>query len=207
MVKIKIDKRKDILAHFAIQLKSIGFKKVGHSLIHESEKGLIQVLDFTLGQNTSITRNHLGLGFGIFTDEWFAHLNFGKKPKNFNESHCELRSEFNEFVPKDNNFCWIDLDLNINSIIEKSGLIIGSFFLPQLNQLTTRNRIIEQWNQKGNAIGLPPRGRLSIAIIYWYLNQKSLAKNLIDIELINNKGNPYFKFVIDKYEELKKNAP
>jgi hypothetical protein len=86
---VNMDIRKDILNHFEIKLKPIGFQKNGNSLTRESEKGLIQVIDFVLGQNYSITHNHLGLGFGIFTDEWHEHLNFGSKPKNINESRCD----------------------------------------------------------------------------------------------------------------------
>jgi hypothetical protein len=115
-----------------------------------------------------------------------------------------LRSDFNEFVPKNDNSCWIDLNQDLQLIIDKSKLLIESYFIPQLDNLTSRIKILEQWNLNGNAIGLPPRGRLSIAILYWYLNKKDLANDLIESELFDNKGKPYYDYVIDKRNELKK---
>jgi hypothetical protein len=85
--------------------------------------------------------------------------------------------------------------------------LIESYFIPQLDNLTTRRKIIEHWSLKGNDIGLPPRGRLSIAILYWYLNKKDLANELIELELSDNKGKPYYNYVIDKRNDLNKNAP
>lgn len=201
------DIRNGIINDFEIQLKPKGFRKKSNSLIRETETGLIQVIDFVLGQNYSITHNHLGLGFGVYTDEWFNHLNFGQKPKSINESHCELRSCFNGFIPHDNNFGWIDLKQNLAKVQNQSQLLINTHFIPQLDNLITREKIIEQWKLNGNTIGLPPRGRLSIAILYWYLNKRDLANELIELELLDNKGKPYCDYVIEKQKELNKNAP
>jgi hypothetical protein len=201
------DIRNEIVKHFEIHLNPKGFRKKGNSLIRETETGLIQVIDFVLGKNYSITHNHLGLGFGVYTDEWFKHLNFGSKPKTINERHCELRWDFNEFIPKDNNSGWIDLKQNLALILNQSHSLIDTHFISQLDNLTTRAKIIEQWKQKGNAIGLPSRGRLSIAILYWYLKKKELANELIDSELFENTGKPYYNYVIEKRDDLNKNAP
>jgi len=200
------DIRNEILRYFELQLKPKGFQRKNNSLIRETEKGLIQVIDFVLGQNYSTNNNHLGLGFGIYTDEWFRHLNFGSKPKSINQSHCELRSDFVESIPKDNNFGWIDLKQNFNLIQNNIQDLIDSYFIPLLDDLTTRDKIIEQWIQKGNILGLQ-RGRLSIAILYWYIGKKDLSNELIESELLDNEGNPYYNYVIEKRNELNKNAP
>jgi len=199
--------RNEIIKHFEIHLKPEGFRKKGNSLIRETEAGLIQLIDFVFGQNLSITKYHIGLGFGIYTEEWFNHLIPNSKPQKLNQSSCELRSDFNEFIPKDNNFGWIDLNQKLTLVYSQIQSLIDTHFISQLNNLTTREKIIEQWEQNGNAIGLPPRGRLSIAILYWYLNKKELANNLIDSELFENQGKPYVDFVIKTRNDLNKNAP
>lgn len=199
------DIRNGIIKDFEFHLKPRGFRKKSNSLFRETESGLIQVINFVLGQNYSITKNHLGLGFGVYTDEWFRHLNFGTKPNNINASHCELGFDFNSFIPHDNNFGWINLKQNLIQVQNQSQLIINRHFIPQLDHYTTREKIIEQWKINGNAIGLPPRGRLSIAILYWYLKKKDLAKELIELELLENKGRPYYDYVIEKQKELNKN--
>jgi hypothetical protein len=125
----------------------------------------------------------------------------------FRKKSDSLRSDFNDFIPKDNNFGWIDLKQSLVLIYNQSQLLIDTHFISQLDNLTTREKIIEQWKQKGNAIGLPPRGRLSIAILYWYLNKKELADEMIDFELFDNKGKPYYNYVIEKRNDLNKNAP
>jgi hypothetical protein len=201
------DVRNEILKSIEIHLKPQGFRKKSNSLIRETDIGLTQVINLTLGQSHSIFSNHLAIGFGIYTNEWHEHFGFGQKSKNISQSDCELRSEFNEFIPHDNNFCWIDLKQDLNKVQDKSQLLIENYFIPILDNLTTREKIIEQWNIKGNAIGLPPRGRLSVAILYWYLNNKEKATELINQELLENKRKPYYDFVIEKKNELNKNEP
>jgi hypothetical protein len=201
------DIRNGIVKDFEVYLEPKGFGKRSNSLIRQTETGLIQVIDFVLGQNYSITNNHLGLGFGVYTDEWFKHLNFGSKPKNINTSYCELRSDFNGFIPHDNNFGWIDLKQALTETQNQIRLLVDKYFIPQLDNLKTREKIIEQWKFNGNAIGLPPRGRLSIAIIYWYLNKRDLANELIELELLDSKGKPYYDYVLEKQKELNKNTP
>src|SRR5688500_6411665 len=67
--------KKNILLELSKELAEFKFKLKGSNFTRETEAGLYQIIDISLGPSTSTKANHIGLGFGMTTEEWIENLN------------------------------------------------------------------------------------------------------------------------------------
>jgi hypothetical protein len=81
-------------------------------------------------------------------------------------------------------------------------MVIEKYGLPYLNQFNSHDDIIQEWNEHGEDIGLPPRAGLSIAILLLNNGKHEQAKNLLIQEYRRKPDHPYASFVADIAQKL-----
>jgi hypothetical protein len=116
------------------------------------------------------------------------------EPKNISTRHCEISRRLPSFVLGVEDKWW-DLGEPIGTIAEELNTLFLNHGLPFLESLTTRKAIVEKWEQNNKSLGLPPREKVSIAIIYAYLGNKNKASALLKADLEENRTRPYSDFI------------
>ena len=116
-------------------------------------------------------------------------------PKQVTTFHRELYRRLPTLEEDGKDKWWSSHDIG-NAADEISTLLLKYGF-PYLEQLSSREAIYEAWRIHGNSIGLPPRGRLSMAIMMHFCGQINTAIQLINDEIEEHSKIPYMNFVKD----------
>lgn len=196
MQKINTDIRKELLNSISKEMELYGFKKKSVSFHRETEKGLYQIIDFRLGANWSIIRNHIGLDFGVATEEWINHLNKWKRPKRLTSADCEIRSIHLEFLNEPNDG-WYKITDDLQKLENKIFENIKTIIIPFLDKVKTRANILELWDKNSNLIGLPPRKFLSIGILMYLNGEQEKGERILKNEYRKNKKSPFYTETIE----------
>jgi hypothetical protein len=189
--------RNDVIMLLADKLKTFDFEKKVNTFIREPEKGLYQVIELSLGQSSSITANHIGLGFGVATEEWIEILNISKRPKTISSADCEIRDCYCDFY-SNSDLNWIKITGKPSELTQIIYYRINSLILPFLNKVKTRQSIINMWKINHKNVGLPPRHALSIGILMYTHGQIQEGKSILDQLYKENSKNSFYTNVIDK---------
>jgi hypothetical protein len=186
-------------------LKQEGFRKRNHTFNKIVDTGLIHVVNFQMGQfpvgnylDIPFFRPNLygkfTVNFGVFVSEIYEATFNHPLSKYINEYDCEIRMRLGSLMYQTDK--WWDLGQEKANLKHEilEGLV--KFGLPYLKRFTNRKAIIREWEQNGSKIGLPPRAKLSIAIVLAYQGEINKAKELLESEYIEKHGKPYASFVI-----------
>jgi len=198
------DKRKYILSGLETFLKNKGFKKKGFSFKRETETGLLQIIELRLGPSWSINSGQINLGFGIFSDEWHKFLNRWKMPSTIRTADCEIRDCYCNIVDQGDNHNWFKLANSLNDLILNLINLLEKNILPYLDRHKTRSNILESYNKFGEKMGLPPRHKLSVAILTYGMGKKEKGLQLVYEEFLANLKNPFY---VGVYETIKNELP
>jgi hypothetical protein len=183
-------KKQEIISSLNDEMNELGFTKKRDSFHRETESGLHQIIDFVLGSPWSTTRNHIGIGFGIATEEWIKYLNKLKRPKVLTTPNCEIRDFY--IAQFNSRNLWFDLNRDNSEIINLLEKELTCFIFPFLNKLKTRTDIINQWEHDNESVGLPPRQELSIGILeYFFTDREKAMKRLNDLYIKHNSNSFY----------------
>lgn len=187
--------RKEILTKLAAALTELGFALKQNSLIRETESGLYQVIHLSLGPSTSLFANHIGLGFGVASEEWISILKTWKRPKVLSTVECEIRDCYCAFANSDDSF-WFkipkDSQYLARSILDK----IQNQILPFFDKVKSRQAIIDLWKTDNKAVGLPPRHELSIGILLMATGTVDEGRAILNRLLEEKRDNPFFQKAI-----------
>ncbi len=194
------DKRKILLAGLTDFLKKNGFKKKAFTYRRETEKGLIQIIELSLGQSWSIKSGEINLEFGIFSDEWHKFLNRWKMPATLRTTDCEIRDCYCKIVDLGKNHNWYKLSNDLNELILELISVINKDIFPFFDQHKTRKEILESYSNVGEGIGLPPRHKLSIAVLNYGAGNLDDAQSQLNEEYKENEKNSFYQEV---YKNLK----
>jgi hypothetical protein len=190
--------KREVLADLSFRLEKFGFAKKGNTLIRETETGLYQIIGVGLGQAWSTMRNHIGLGFGVATEEWIDKLNNWKRPKVLTESDCEIRDCNCKLIPVGDETIWYKITNDLSPTTDKIFYRIEHYILPFLEQLKSREEIIKSWRLHNEKIGLPPRHLLSIGILMYLNGHHEEGEKILREELEQNKNNSFYQSAISK---------
>ncbi|MDX2171966.1 MAG: DUF4304 domain-containing protein [Bacteroidota bacterium] len=191
--------KKDILVELSSQLTKYGFKKKGDSFIRETESGLYQIIDIGLGRSTTIKANHVGVGFGIATEEWLNNLIKWKRPKILTSADCEIRDCFCNLVPISDETIWYPISLGLTPLINKIDSHIQKSIVPYLDRIKTRHDIINMWRQHQHDIGFAEgRQLLAIGTLMFLTGDKDEGERILKKLIVDNKDNSYFTSTINK---------
>lgn len=194
--------RNQILIRLSEKLSTIGFKKKGNTFVRESEIGLYQIIDITLGPSWGTTANHVGVGFGIATEEWIDKLNNWKRPKVLSSSDCEIRDINCNLIPLNDSTNWYPISIEFSLLFSKIEKHLAQIIIPFLDKLKTRDKIIEMWREYKNNIGFAVgRHVLAIGVLMYLNHDKNEGKKILSELFLQKKDNEYFASVIEKTVE------
>lgn len=196
-VKPNDEIRKEIMIQLADLLKDLSFKKQGNTFFRETEEGLYQIIELTLGPAWGLMKDHIGLSFGVATEEWIEHLNQWKRPKNLTTSDCEIKDIYTTIVNKDAD-CWFKISKGLPWLVSTITKRINHFIVPFLDNLKTRLEIINLWEKDDKKVGLPPRHKLSIGVLMYLSGDKQKGRDILEIEYKNNQNNDFYIGTIEK---------
>jgi hypothetical protein len=74
---------------------------------------------------------------------------------------------------------WWNLDHEPDALASGVAEALQREGLPFLDGFSSREAILQGWYRDGNAIGFPPRGQLSVALMHWHRGERDLAERLI----------------------------
>ncbi len=194
------DKRKILLAGLSDCLKKNGFKKKEFTFRRETETGIIQIIELSLGQTWSSKSGEIGLGFGVFSNEWHQFLNPCKIPAIIRIPDCEIRDYYCKIVDFGKDYNWYRLSNNLNNLTFELITVIKKDVLPFLDKHKTRKEILESYTKIGEELGFPPRHKLSIAVLNYGAGNLDKSLSLLDQEYKKNKKNSFYE---DVYQNLK----
>lgn len=127
-------KRNLVLKNLDAYLTQFGFRKKQFTFKRETEPGLFQVIEFSLGPGWSIETGKVRMEFGIFTEEWFTYLMRGSKyPALLRTPYCEIRDMNCTLVRFSKE--WYDLNKKPDSISNSFISDIEQILMPYFNQM------------------------------------------------------------------------
>jgi hypothetical protein len=170
-------------------LKHAGFRKQRHTFNREAAPGLIHVVNFQMGpyevgdhpEIPGFRDNLYGkftVNLGVFVREVHDHMSKVPAPKFVSEPDCEIRRRIGGLMPGARE-CWWSLDHDASALAEDVAAPLEHAGLPFLDRFASREAILQAWYRDGDAIGFPPRGQLSVALIHYYRGERDLAARLV----------------------------
>ena len=179
------------------------FKQQNRSFTRSVETGLVQVVAFGMAGSTSSYYGKFTVDIGVYIEEVYLHYHSWEKkpPRKISTSHCEITRRLPTFLPGVEDKWW-ELSGPIGEIVEELSNLLLNYGLPFLESLLTRKSIIEKSEIDIDFLGLPPRGKTSMAIVNMYLGHKDKAEALLKSELEQNLNKPYSKFIREVLTDL-----
>jgi hypothetical protein len=194
-----IDIKKNVLLELSSRLKLHGFKKKGDTLLRETEPGLYQIIDIGLGPSWGIKADHVGIGFGIATEEWLNNLISWKRPKTLSSVDCEIRDCYCGVIPIQDEVVWYPVSLGFSSLISKIDSYIQETIVPYFEELKTRRDIISLWRNHKHEIGFAAgRQHLAVGTLMFLGSDRNEGEKILQDLLVDNKDNSYFTSTISK---------
>jgi hypothetical protein len=166
------------------------------------QDNLTQIVNFGLGNTLSIYQGKFTVDLCVFIPEVFNVFNDKPLPKKPTSYHCELVKRLPSLEPGVEDKWWcVD---QIGAVSEDISNLMLKYGFPFLENLSSRSQIYTVWQQIGEEIGLPPRGKLVIAAMLKSYCDTGIVKKLIDEEIETNfNETSYVQFVKNTAEKLK----
>jgi hypothetical protein len=178
-------------------LKQLGFEHRGRTLNRETETGLIQVVNFQLGQR--YLAGLFTINLGVFIQEIHDATSSVPISGLVSESSCEIRARIGRLMPVGHDHWWRlseaqKLDSIAVGLTEKLPILqpfrspdlsqnvlssVQDYGLPFLERFAARSKIIEAWQRDQLREWMPPRAPLSIGIILAQQGETERARKLI----------------------------
>jgi hypothetical protein len=155
-------------------LSDVGFRKRRHTFNRSAEPGIIQVINFQMGQRS--LQGQFTVNFGIAIEEaWSLRSrdSTGQFPAFVNEYDCEFRQRLSQLrgEPRD---IWWDLRRPAKSLsAEISDIVLGEG-TTWLEARATREKLLAIW-RTGGSVALPSSTPLPIVAILSHLNRSDEA--------------------------------
>ncbi len=213
MPKSEVYKKMDsVISCVSPLLRELKYKKRGHTYNRTIQPGLIHVINFQMGKYEGENYQEIPpyrvnlygkftINIGVYIEEVHNLLCKWKVTNFISEPDCEIRKRIGELIDKGHDLWW-DLNYEESVIGTDIKVKIEKFIIPFLARFSSTDQIIREWEIHGNGIGFPPRGRLSIAILFFYRGDKNIARDLIMQEYNENITKPYASFVMGVAEQL-----
>jgi hypothetical protein len=191
--------KKGILLSLSNEFSPFDFKLKGDTLIRETETGLYQIIGIGLGRSTSIMSDHIGIDFGIATEEWLDNLINWKRPKVLTTADCEIRDGFCDLVKITNETIWYPISLGPTILLNRLSTYIKNSIIPFFDQLKSRQNIIQVWQQKERLSEIRIDRQLLFMGTLMFLNHdKKIGEEILKSLQDKKQGNSYFVDTITK---------
>lgn len=160
-------------------LKREGFRCTNRNCRRESEPGLIQILNFQLGQSGSSLSDSFTLNLRIYLEEVHELLHAGNHPpKSISEPNCEFRARLLTLLPSGTDR-WLKLDASPECVAQEVSEALTSIGFPILRRYLTRNSILSEWRQRdGAAIRWIGRAEAAVGILLARRGETQEATNV-----------------------------
>ncbi|GAK77959.1 hypothetical protein JCM19296_3568 [Nonlabens ulvanivorans] len=193
------------------ELKADGFKKKGRTHNKVLDNGIVQVINFQMGQFQfdnvieipGLRENLYGqftINIGVFVPELYEKI-FDPKPKNFiQEYDCEIRTRLSQKIFGEDKWFPITADFGKTAefIIENLNSIGKEWF----DRFDNRKKIIVELTQS-KVIEFSPRQKLSGAIIELGIDRENGERIFNEYYNSIEEKKPHKKFVIELAKKLK----
>src|SRR5205085_2360402 len=111
---------------------------------------------------------------------------------------CEIRDTYCKLIDIHDKTIWYPISAGLPSLTEDIINHVTNNIVPYLAKLTSREKIISMWRQYGDAIGLLPRHRLSMAILLYKSQCKAEGDRMLKELADEYKSNEFFTTAIKK---------
>ena len=175
-------------------LSTFGYSKQGRTFNRPLESGLIHVINLQLGRR--FLSGKFTINLGVCVPEIYQLIWDEDPPRFVDHGDCEIRKRIGELISPSIDFWW-DLTKNPKTLSKSVMLHIEKHGLPYLNHFISHDDIIQEWNEDGENIGLPPRAGLSIAVLLVNGGKHEQARSLLMEEYSRKMDEPYADFVVD----------
>ena len=155
------------------RLKDVGFHKRRHTFNRSAEPGIIQVINFQMGQRS--LQGQFTINFGIAIEEaWSLRRrdSAGQFPPFVNEYECEFRQRLSQLRGEQRDIWW-DLSRQARASAEIGDVVLGEG-TTWLEARATRENILAIW-RTGGPVALPSSTPLPIVAILSHLNRSDEA--------------------------------
>jgi len=210
--KVNFKERVDLIQREIHKLlKESNFKKRGRTFNRETEKGIVQVLNFQMGQfpigeNYEIKgyrESYYGkftINMGIHISEIFK-LDFPDKEKSFfQDFDCQIRIRLPQLVK--NYDYWWELNQKPEIITKEIIDYIENYGFNWFDQFKTRDNICQNLNEKSK-IDVSRRTNLDKAIIAYYIDKKKGAEQFLGyFNKLDGKHKGHKEYVINLADKL-----
>jgi len=180
-------------------LKTSGFKKNGRTFNRISDDGLIEVINFQSGRHEfgnvipGFRENLYGnftLNLGICIPEYYKHQ-YNKTKKFYQEYDCSVRSRIGSLINNGEDVWWELKQSYLKDQIDRIKQLLNDVGLKWLEQLNSREKIYQNWEQVSQNFNLSAPAKLNIATIQ-ILNNIESGKILYkeyyqNVEMENHK--------------------
>ena len=192
--------RKAVLQKLKEPLAIHDFKLRGHSFERISEHGLSQQISRGLDWYGGSRDQHLALGFLITIREWVLtyHHPYIAERNWRTAGAAEILDNSTDLVPHNDGNVWYPLNLGVEALSGILNTRIQTVLIPHLDKLRTRSDIISMWRIHGQAIGLPPRHKLSIGILMFLNEWKEEGRAMLEQVRKENPDNEYYQKAIKR---------
>ena len=155
------------------RLKDVGFRKRRHTFNRSTEPGIIQVINFQMGQRS--LQGQFTINFGIAIEEaWSLRRrdSAGQFPAFVSEYECEFRQRLSQLRGEQRDIWW-DLSRQARASAEIGDVVLGEG-TTWLEARATRENILAIWRTAG-PVALPSSTPLPIVAILSHLNRSDEA--------------------------------
>lgn len=155
------------------RLKDVGFRKRRHTFNRSAEPGIIQVINFQMGQRS--LQGQFTINFGIAIEEaWSLRRrdSAGQFPAFVSEYECEFRQRLSQLRGEQRDIWW-DLSRQARASAEIGDVVLGEG-TTWLEARATRENILAIW-RTGGPVALPSSTPLPIVAILSHLSRSDEA--------------------------------
>ncbi|MBB6682440.1 DUF4304 domain-containing protein [Aequorivita sp. 609] len=192
------------------ELKADGFKKKGRTHNKVLDNGIVQVINFQMGQFQfdnvieipGLRENLYGqftINLGVFVPELYEKI-FNPKPKSFiQEFDCEIRTRLSQKIFGEDK--WFPISADFGKTSEFINENLNSIGKEWFDRFDNRKKIVEELTQS-KVIEFSPRQKLSGAIIELEIDRKNGERIFNEYYNSVPENEPHKEFVIELAQKL-----
>jgi len=193
------------------ELKADGFKKKGRTHNKVLDNGIVQVINFQMGQFQfdnvieipGLRKNLYGqftINIGVFVPELYEKI-FAPKPKSFiQEFDCEIRTRLSQKIFGEDK--WFPISADYEKTAEFINENLNSIGKEWFDRFDNRKKIVTELTQS-KVIEFSPRQKLSGAIIELEIDRENGERIFKEYYNSVEENKPHKKFVIELAKKLK----
>jgi hypothetical protein len=192
------------------ELKADGFKKKGRTHNKVLDNGIVQVINFQMGQFQfdnvieipGLRENLYGqftINIGVFVPELYEKI-FDPKPKSFiQEFDCEIRTRLSQKIFGEDK--WFPISADFGKTAEFINENLNSIGKEWFDRFDNRKKIVAELTQS-KVIVFSPRQKLSGAIIELEIDRENGERIFNEYYNSVEENKPHKKFVIELAKKL-----